>query len=88
MALNENLLLAEEQFVPISSTDDDLAHIKTHKEKGMTTVASALHISAHVQAFIAKGGTGSAVTQPDQNAASLQQSMAGQSMANQMASSN
>jgi hypothetical protein len=43
---------------------------------------------SHREAYIAKAGQGSAVAQPDENAASLQQSMAGQMMANQVASSN
>lgn len=43
---------------------------------------------AHVQACIAKGGDNSSMQAKDENAAALQQSMAGQSMANQVASSN
>ncbi len=88
LALNENLLLANEEFVPVAPTDDDLAHIKIHKDAGMDNIANALHVSSHVQAYIAKWGTGSQMTQPDQNAAALQQSMAGWQMANQFASSN
>ena len=86
--LQENLLLAENKFVPISPEDDDLAHIFQLKLYAIDNEAAAVHQMSHVEAYIAKGGQGSAVQQADENAASLQQSMAGQMMANQVASSN
>ena len=48
----------------------------------------AIHIQSHVEAYIAKGGGGSQIVPADQQAQKLQQSMAGQSMANQVATSN
>jgi len=88
LQLQENLLLAENQFVPINPEDDDLAHIFQLKLYALDNEAAAVHEMSHREAYIAKGGQGSAVAQPDENAASLQQSMAGQMMANQVASSN
>lgn len=86
--LQENLLLAENTFVPISPEDDDLAHIFQLKLYAIDNEAGAVHQMSHVEAYIAKGGQGSAVKEADPNAASLQQSMAGQMIANQVASSN
>jgi len=88
LQLQENLLLAENKFVPISPEDDDLAHLFQLKLYALDNEAAAVHEMSHREAYIAKGGQGSAVAQPDENAASLQQSMAGQMMANQVASSN
>lgn len=88
MQITENMLLAENEFVPINPNDDDLAHIFQCKLYGLDTEASIIHEMMHVEAFIAKGGDGSAIQAKDENAAALQQSMAGQSMANQVAASN
>lgn len=88
LAINENMLLAENQFVPINATDDHLAHIRKHKDSGMDNEAMQVHIDGHAQAHVETGGDTSQMSQWDPNAASLQQSMAGQSMANQFASSN
>lgn len=88
MALNENMALAKDIFVPINPEDDDLAHIITHKTQGIENPAMAIHIQSHVEAHIAKGGSTSQITPADEQAQKLQQSMAGQSMANQVAASN
>lgn len=88
LQIMENMLLAENQFVPINPTDDDLSHIFQCRLYGLDTEAAIVHEMMHVQAFIDKGGDMSAIQAPDENAAALQQSMAGQMMANQVASSN
>lgn len=88
MALNENIALSKDIFVPINPEDDDLAHIYTHKNMGVQNTSTAIHIQSHVEAYIAKGGTGSGIVPADEQAQKLQQSMAGQSLANQVASSN
>lgn len=88
MQIMENMLLAENEFVPVSPEDDDLSHIFQIKLYWLDTDASEIHQMAHVQACIAKGGDNSSMQAKDENAAALQQSMAGQSMANQVASSN
>jgi len=54
MALDENMALAKDIFLPINPEDDDLAHIYTHKNMGVENKASAIHIQSHVQAYIAK----------------------------------
>lgn len=55
MALNENVALYKDIFVPINPEDDDLAHIITHKTQGIENKAMAIHIQSHVEAYIAKG---------------------------------
>lgn len=88
LALNENMLLAENEFVPINPNDDHLAHIRKHKDSGLDNEATQVHIDSHSQAYVDTGWDTSVMSAADPNAASLQQSMAGQSMANQFASSN
>jgi len=90
MALDENMALAKDIFLPINPEDDDLAHIYTHKNMGVENKASAIHIQSHVQAYIAKWSaqTGAGMMPADEQAQKLQQSMAGQTLANQVATSN
>lgn len=88
MQLNENVALSKNIFVPINPNDDDLTHIITGKSQGIETPAMAIHNQSHVEAYIAKGGSNSQIVPADQQAQKLQQSMAGQSMANQVATSN
>lgn len=52
--LQENMLLAENKFVPISPEDDDLAHIFQLKLYAIDNEASAVHQMSHVEAYIAK----------------------------------
>jgi hypothetical protein len=54
--LQENMLLAENRFVPINADDDDLAHIFQLKLYGLDNEASSVHQMSHVEAYIAKGG--------------------------------
>jgi hypothetical protein len=54
MAINENIALYKDIFVPINPEDDDYAHIITHKSKGIETKAMAIHIQSHVESYIAK----------------------------------
>lgn len=90
MALDENVALSKDIFVPINPEDDDLAHIYTHKNMGVDNKATAIHNQSHVQSYIAKWSaqTGAGMIPADQQAQKLQQSMAGQTLANQVASSN
>lgn len=88
LQIYENIALAQNEFVPVSPNDDDLAHIFIGKLYWIDTDASEIHNIAHVQAYIAKWGDQSVLAKKDENAAALQQSMAGQNLANQVASSN
>jgi hypothetical protein len=55
LQIYENIALSENVFVPVSPTDDDLAHIFIGKLYGIDTDAAEVHNISHVQAFIAKG---------------------------------
>lgn len=52
--LQENVLLAENKFVPISADDDDLAHIFQLKLYAIDNEAASVHQMSHVEAYIAK----------------------------------
>lgn len=87
-ALIENAMLYGDMFTPIAPTDDDLTHIITHRVSGIQNDVMGLHIAAHIQAYIKKGGNPAGVDQANENAKNLQQSMMWQNISQMQGVSN
>jgi len=86
IAYQENILLNQGISLPINETDDHLTHLIIN-DGGLDTVAKALHMQAHLDAYTRIQATQPQIdewmVQADQSAKNIQSSMTGANMAQQ-----